>query len=83
MSPILTHTGHGRGFPAPVSLFFFWFSDGSRQDLPHGVRRLPLGLGGDVGVGVQGESSRVVAQHPGDSIDVHAALERQGGEGVA
>ena len=47
-----------------------------------GVRRLPLGLGGDVGVGVQGESSRVVAQHPRDSIDVHAVLERQGGEGV-
>lgn len=48
-----------------------------------GVRRLPLGQGGYVGIGVQGESSRVVAQHPGDSIDAHAILERQGGEGVA
>lgn len=64
VTQILTHTGHGRGFSAPVPLFFFWFSDGSRQHLTHGVRRLPLGLGGDVGVGVQGKPRRVMAQHP-------------------
>lgn len=48
-----------------------------------GVRRLPLGQGGYVGIGVQHESRGVMVQHPGDSIDVHAVLERQGGEGVA
>ena len=61
MTQILTHTGHGRGFPAPVPLFFFWFSDGSRQHLPHGICRLPLGLGGHMGVGIQGEPGGVVA----------------------
>ena len=64
VTQILTHTGHGRGFPAPVSLFVFRFSAGSRQHLPHGVRRLPLGLGGDMGVGIQGEPGGVVTQHP-------------------
>lgn len=35
-----------------------------------------------MGVGVQGESGRVVAQHPGDSLDVHSVLQCQGCEGV-
>ena len=89
MTQILTHTGHGRGFPAPVSLFFFrfsvslfWFSDRPGQDLTHGVRRLPLGLGGHVGIGIQGKPGGVVSQHSRDRFDVHAVLERQGGEGV-
>ena len=35
-----------------------------------------------MGVGVQGEPSRVVAQHPGDGLDVHSVLQRQGRERV-
>ena len=49
----------------------------------HGFRRLILHLPGGVGVGAQGESGIVVAQHTGDSLDVHAVLERQGSEGMS
>jgi len=35
-----------------------------------------------VGVGVQREARRVVAQHTADGLDVHAVLERHRGEGV-
>ena len=48
----------------------------------HGLRRLPLGRGGHMGVGVQGEPGAVVAQHPGDSLYVHPILQGQGCEGV-
>ena len=44
--------------------------------------RLELGVGGDVGVGVQREPRRVVAQHTADGVDVHTVLEGQRGEGV-
>ena len=53
------------------------------QRVGDGIRRLALGLGGDVGIGVQGEASGVVAQHSGDRFDVHAVLQGQSGEGVA
>ena len=33
------------------------------EDAPHGLRRLELGVSGDVGVGVQRETRRVVAEH--------------------
>ena len=56
--------------------------DGIREDTAHRFRRLPLGLGGDMGVGVQSEVYKVVAQHPGYRLDIHAVLERQGREGV-
>ena len=46
------------------------------------MRRLELRVGGDVGVGVQREPRRVVAQHTADGLDVHAVLERHRGEGV-
>ena len=36
-----------------------------------------------MGVGVQGESRREVAQHPGDGLDIYAVLERQRGKGVS
>ena len=51
--------------------------------MAHSLRRFELGVGGDVGVGVQRETRRVVAQHRGHRFYVHAVLERHGREGVA
>ena len=36
-----------------------------------------------MGVGVQGETSRIVAQRAGQRFHIHAAFQRQRGEGVA
>ena len=47
------------------------------------MRRLELCVGGDVGVGVQRKAHRVVAQHRGHGLHVHAVLQRHGREGVA
>ena len=52
------------------------------EDAPHRLRRLELGVSGDMGVGVQREARRVVAQHTADGLDVHAVLQGHGGEGV-
>ena len=41
-----------------------------------------MGVGGDVGVGVQREPRRVVTEHRGDGFYIHAVLQRHGGEGV-
>ena len=41
-----------------------------------------MGVGGDVGVGVQREARRVVTQHTADGLDVHAVLQGHGREGV-
>ena len=35
-----------------------------------------------MGIGVQGEPSGEVPQHPGDGFDVHPVLQSQGGETV-
>ena len=48
-----------------------------------GVCRVLLHLGCSMGVGVQGEASRVVAQRAGQRFHVHPAFQRQRGEGVA
>ena len=42
--------------------------DGIGEDIRHGICRLPLGLGGNVGISVQGKPGAVVAQHPGDGL---------------
>ena len=52
------------------------------QDLFHGPGSLLLGRCRDVGVSVQGESCREVAQHAGDCLYIHPVLEGQGCEGV-
>ena len=41
-----------------------------------------MGVGGDVGVGVQCEARRVVTEHTADGLDVHAVLQGHGREGV-
>ena len=46
------------------------------------MRRFELGVGGDVGVGVQRKARRVVTEHTADGFHVHAVLERHRREGV-
>ena len=53
-----------------------------RHEVAHGLGCLVLLLPRGVGVGPQGESGVVVAQHGGHRLDVHAILESQGGEGA-
>ena len=48
----------------------------------HGFRRLPLGRGGHMDVGVQGKPGAVVAQHAGDGFHIHSVLQGQGCESV-
>ena len=52
------------------------------EDVPHRLRRFELGVGGDVGVGVQRKTRRVVAQHGGHRFHVHAVLQGHRCEGV-
>ena len=47
------------------------------------MRRFELGVGGDVGVGVQCETRRVVTEHTADGFHVHAVLQGHGREGVS
>ena len=51
-----------------------------RQYIPHGICRLFLRGRCDMGIGVQREARREVAQHPGDCLDVHTVLQGQGRE---
>ena len=53
-----------------------------REEATHGIGGLPLGGGGDVGVGVQGKPGAVVAQHAGYRLNIHSVLEGQSGKGV-
>ena len=49
---------------------------------PHGLGGFELGVGGDVGVGVQRKACGVVTEHTADRFHVHAILERHRREGV-
>lgn len=51
--------------------------------VPHLIRCGLLHGGGGVGVGVQGESRRVVTQETGHGFGIHAVLNGQGGVSVA
>ena len=49
-------------------------SDSAGENVPHGLGRFQLRVGGNVGIGVQGEACRVMAQHTADGFHVHAVL---------
>ena len=52
------------------------------EDAPHGLRRLELRVGGNVGVGVQREARGVMTEHRGHGFYIHAVLQRHRCEGV-
>ena len=52
------------------------------DNIPDGIRRFPLHPLGGMGIGVQRESRRVVAQRIGEGLHIHAVLEGQCGKGV-
>ena len=53
------------------------------EEIPYRVCRLLLHGGGDVGVGIQGESGAVVAQHGGQCFHVYSVLQCKDRECVA
>ena len=53
------------------------------EDAPHRLRRLELGVSGDMGVGVQRKACGVVTEHRGHGFYIHAVLQRHRCEGVA
>ncbi len=53
------------------------------QHIFHGLGSFFLRCCCNMGIGVQGEASREVAQHAGDGFDIHAVLEGERGEDVA
>jgi len=46
----------------------------TEQDTSYDIRRFFLGCRGNMGVGVESESRREVAQHSGDGLDIYAVL---------
>lgn len=66
-----------------VALPFPLLSLNSRPQHPvHLLGCLPLGRGGNVSIGVQGETSAEVAENGRDGFHVHPVLQGQGSEGV-
>ena len=61
---------------------YIYLLGSNRKKTSHRVRRLPLGGGGHMSIGVQSEAGGVVAQHAADGFYIHAVLQRQCGEGV-
>ena len=84
----LTHTGKGPESTGQGQTGIFLsgpvFSAHLLADNPtDGIGGILLHLGRGVGVGVQGEASRVVAQRAGQRFHVYPAFQRQRGEGVS
>ncbi len=52
------------------------------QHIFHSLGGFLLCSGGDMGIGIQGESRREVAQYSGNRLNVNAVLEGEGGEGM-
>ena len=87
----LTHTGKGAestgqgqtgNFLSGPVFFLPYLPHLLADDSTDGVGSVLFHLGCGVGVGVQGEASRVVAQGTGQRFHVHAAFQGQRGEGV-
>ena len=70
-------------FYTPLALTVTYLPHLLADDPADGVRCLLFHLGRGMGVGVQGEASRVVAQRAGQRFHIHPAFQRQRGEGVA
>jgi len=66
LTQILTHTGK--------------LPDSTGEEAADRIGGFRLHRGGHVGIGVQSEASGVVAQHSGQSFDIHTVLEGQDGE---
>ena len=84
----LTHTGKGAESTGQGQTGIFLsgpvFSAHLLADDPtDGVCGILLHLGRGVSVGVQGKPCRIVAQRAGQRLYVHAAFQRQRGEGVS
>ena len=87
----LTHTGKGAESTGQGQTENFLSGPVFLPHLPHlladdptdGIGSVLLHLRRGMGVGVQGEASRVVAQRAGQRFHIHAAFQGQRGEGVA
>ena len=86
----LTHTGRGkyrtgpdRKFPDWPCIFLPYLPHLLADDPTDGVCGVLLHLRRGMGVGVQREPSRVVAQGTGQRFHIHAAFQRQRGEGMS
>ena len=62
--------------------FFLLFLYNLFHECPHGLGCLVLLLPRGVGVGAEGKSGIVMAQHAGHSLHVHTVLQGRGGEGM-
>ena len=71
----------GRGSPSGPA--FILDSHRLVDDASNGVRCLPAHPLSGVGVGVQGERRPCMAQNAGQGLDIHAAGQSVGGEGMA
>ena len=69
--------------PSCPAFFAFFCSHDLLHEVSHGFRCFVLLLPGGVGVGAEGESSVVMAQHAGHRLDVYAVLQCQGCKGMS
>ena len=87
----LTHTGKGPestgqgqtgNFLSGPVFFLPYLPHLLADDPTDGIGGVLLHLGRGVGIGIQREASRVVAQRAGQRFHIHPAFQRQRGEGV-